>query len=298
MAVRAIPLGADRVAWRRAEEASRRSWRLSVGVADPGGAAGHRGPGGDPVGVVGGRPAGRPRLALLLPAPADVARWRSGGAGGGGDGAGAVVAAARLPHLRGHGGAAGRGADHRDCRRGGAERWISLGPVLLQPSEFAKPATVLFLATLVSRKEDSMHRFRDFLWPVALSVGVVGALVVVQPDLGTTLLIAIGGFAVLVASAAPLAFVLGGGTIGVAFAVAAAMISPYRVGAGHLLPQLGSRSPRHRVPGDAVAGGSGHRRALRSRAWGPAGRAGRSSPTRTPTSSSPSSARRPAWPAR
>ena len=51
---------------------------------------------------------------------------------------------------------------------------------------------------------------------------------VVQPDLGTTLLIAIGGFAVLVASAAPLAFVLGGGAIGGAVAVAAAMVSPYR----------------------------------------------------------------------
>jgi cell division protein FtsW len=113
-------------------------------------------------------------------------------------------------------------------RVSGAERWLSLGPIAVQPSEFAKLATVLFLATLVSRKEDSMHRFRDFLWPVAGSVGVVGALVMMQPDLGTTLIIAAGGFAVLVASAAPLAFVLGGGVIGVAGALAAAMLSPYR----------------------------------------------------------------------
>jgi cell division protein FtsW len=113
-------------------------------------------------------------------------------------------------------------------RIGGAERWLQLGPVTLQPSEFAKPATVLFLATLVSRKEDSMHRFRDFLWPVALSVGVVGALVMMQPDLGTTVLIGAGGFAVLVASAAPMAFVMGGGLIGAASALAAAALSPYR----------------------------------------------------------------------
>jgi cell division protein FtsW len=113
-------------------------------------------------------------------------------------------------------------------RVGGAERWLSVGPIGLQPSEFAKLATVLFLATLVSRREDSMHRFRDFFWPVAGSVGVVGALVILQPDLGTTLLIAAGGFAVLVASAAPLAFVLGGGLIGAGGAVAAALLSPYR----------------------------------------------------------------------
>jgi cell division protein FtsW len=40
------------------------------------------------------------------------------------------------------------------ARVGGAERWLSLGPIAVQPSEFAKLATVLFLATLVSRKED------------------------------------------------------------------------------------------------------------------------------------------------
>jgi cell division protein FtsW len=113
-------------------------------------------------------------------------------------------------------------------RVGGAERWLALGPITLQPSEFAKLATVLFLATLVSRREDSMHRFRDFFWPVAGSVGVVGALVMLQPDLGTTLLIAAGGFAVLVASAAPLAYVLGGGVIGVGCAAGAALLSPYR----------------------------------------------------------------------
>jgi len=113
-------------------------------------------------------------------------------------------------------------------RVSGSERWLALGPVTLQPSEFAKLATVLFLATLVSRREDSMHRFRHFFWPVAGSVGVVGILVMLQPDLGTTLLIAAGGFAVLVASAAPLAYVLGGGAIGAAGAVAAALLSPYR----------------------------------------------------------------------
>jgi cell division protein FtsW len=113
-------------------------------------------------------------------------------------------------------------------RVGGSERWLALGPVTLQPSEFAKLATVLFLATLVSRREDSMHRFRHFFWPVAGSVGVVGVLVMVQPDLGTTLLIAAGGFAVLVASAAPLGYVLGGGVIGTACAAAAAVLSPYR----------------------------------------------------------------------
>jgi len=227
MAVRALPLGMDRVAWRRAEEAARRSWRLTMALLIPVGL----------LAIVG--------LGAILSSSSVAAlradhdslyffwrqlMWLGAGVAG-------LVAAALLP-LRWWRRLSSfvfagtvlllLAVQVVGVRSGGSTRWLSLGPVVLQPSEFAKLATILFLAVLVSRKEDSMHRLRDFLWPVAISVGVVGALVVRQPDLGTTLLIAIGGFAVLVASAAPLAFVLGGGAIGVAFAVVAAMVSPYR----------------------------------------------------------------------
>ena len=58
MAVRALPLGVDRAAWRRAEEAARRSWRLTVALLIPVGLLAIVGPGGHPVVVVGGRLAG------------------------------------------------------------------------------------------------------------------------------------------------------------------------------------------------------------------------------------------------
>lgn len=227
MASRVIPLAGNRAALRLAEEAARRSSRLTVGLLVPVGL----------LAVVG--------LGMILSASSVYAleshqdslfyfkrqlMWLAAGVVG-------LAAAASLPvrwwrrlafpsfvatlvllvavQLMG-------------TRAGGAERWLAVGPITLQPSEFAKLSTVLFLATVVSRREDSMHRFRDFFWPVAGSVGVVGALVMVQPDLGTTLLIAAGGFAVLVASAAPLGYVLSGGLIGVGLATAAALLSPYR----------------------------------------------------------------------
>jgi cell division protein FtsW len=227
MATRVIPLAGSRMALRRAEEAARRSSRLTVALLIPVGL----------LAVVG--------LGAILSASSVYAleaqhdslfyfkrqlMWLGGGVVG-------LAAAAALP-LRWWRRLAFPffsttvlllvAVQLIGTRVGGAERWLSLGPIALQPSEFAKLATVLFLATLVSRREDSMHRFRDFLWPVAGSVGVVGALVIMQPDLGTTLLIAVGGFAVLAASAAPLAFVLGGGLIGAGGAVAAALVSPYR----------------------------------------------------------------------
>jgi cell division protein FtsW len=113
-------------------------------------------------------------------------------------------------------------------RSNGAQRWLQAGPITLQPSEIAKLTTILFLATIVSRRENSMHRIRDFFWPVALSVGLVSSLVIAQPDLGTTLLVAAGAFAVLVASAAPFSYVFGSALLGSTAAFAAAATSPYR----------------------------------------------------------------------
>jgi cell division protein FtsW len=113
-------------------------------------------------------------------------------------------------------------------RSNGATRWLQAGPITIQPSEIAKLTTILFLATIVSRREYSMRRLRDFFWPVAASVGLVAGLVIMQPDLGTTLLVAAGAFAVLVASAAPLIYVVGSGLLASGAAFVAAITSPYR----------------------------------------------------------------------
>jgi cell division protein FtsW len=110
----------------------------------------------------------------------------------------------------------------------GATRWLVVGPISIQASEPAKLATILLLATLVSRKENSMHRVRDFVWPVAATVGVAASFVVAQPDLGTAVLITVAAFAVLAASAAPFRYVIGGGLLGAGAALIAAVVSPYR----------------------------------------------------------------------
>ncbi|MEE9582305.1 MAG: putative lipid II flippase FtsW [Acidimicrobiia bacterium] len=113
-------------------------------------------------------------------------------------------------------------------RSNGAQRWLQIGPITIQPSEIAKLTTILFLATIVSRRENSMNRIRDFFWPVAGSVGVVASLVILQPDLGTTLLVAAGAFGVLVASAAPFPYIFASALLGGGAAVMAALVSPYR----------------------------------------------------------------------
>jgi len=112
--------------------------------------------------------------------------------------------------------------------RGGARRWIELGPVTLQPSEFAKLATVIVLAAILVKKGPLLRQIGHFLVPVVVILGTVAALLLAQPDFGTALLIGGAAFAVMIASTAPIGFLAGVATLGGALAVFGAMASNYR----------------------------------------------------------------------
>lgn len=113
--------------------------------------------------------------------------------------------------------------------RGGAQRWISLGGFSLQPTEFAKVGVVLFAARWISTHREEMHSFVRGVLPLLLAVGVCAALILRQPDFGTTVILGALTLLMLFAGGArPLqvgALVLAG--VGL-FAVGA-MAAPYRV---------------------------------------------------------------------
>lgn len=73
---------------------------------------------------------------------------------------------------------------------GGSSRWIQLGPVNLQPSEFAKLATVAFAATVLSKKWKKIDDLGTWAVPLLVPLGIVALLIMLQPDLGTTIVIA------------------------------------------------------------------------------------------------------------
>jgi rod shape determining protein RodA len=82
----------------------------------------------------------------------------------------------------------------------GARGWFSLGPINLQPAEFMKIAVVLVLANVLMYGRD-LQRWKGLLLPVAVAA-LPAALIVVQPDLGTTLLFVPTLFAMLFAAGA------------------------------------------------------------------------------------------------
>jgi len=68
----------------------------------------------------------------------------------------------------------------------GATRWIRLGPLRFQPSEFAKIATLLMLARYLSNRTVDINRLKDFTFAAIIPL-VPFVLIVRQPDLGTSL---------------------------------------------------------------------------------------------------------------
>jgi cell division protein FtsW len=69
---------------------------------------------------------------------------------------------------------------------GGAKRWFRLGRWSLQPSEFAQLSLIMYLSDLLARRVDRLHDFWRGLLPPLVATGFTAGLVLIQPDLGTT----------------------------------------------------------------------------------------------------------------
>lgn len=82
----------------------------------------------------------------------------------------------------------------------GARRWFKIGPVNFQPSEFAKIATLIYLADLLARKEKVIRSFLHGYMPPVLVLGFVLGLVLLEPDLGTAIAISVIGMLMLFVS--------------------------------------------------------------------------------------------------
>lgn len=72
----------------------------------------------------------------------------------------------------------------------GSRRWIDLGFTRLQPSEIMKLCMVFFVAHRLSKPDSDIQHFFKGLGPYLVIVGIVGGLIMMEPDLGTTLAIA------------------------------------------------------------------------------------------------------------
>ena len=110
----------------------------------------------------------------------------------------------------------------------GSTRWIGYGPLSLQPSELAKLTVLLFAADLLARRAAWMHEARLTLVPVALVFGSVAVLLMLQPNLGTTLVLGAIVLVTLFIAGTPLVPLSGLAAAGGLVATALALWAPYR----------------------------------------------------------------------
>lgn len=73
-------------------------------------------------------------------------------------------------------------------KAGGAYRWLNLGGFTFQPSEFAKLALIIFLAYSLNKKQDMITYFVVGFFPHLLVLGLLAILILIQPDLGTVVI--------------------------------------------------------------------------------------------------------------
>ena len=116
--------------------------------------------------------------------------------------------------------------------RGGSTRWIAVGPLVVQPSELAKISALLWLADVYERKrprDGAPFEVGHLLIPALPLLAVVGGLILVEPDLGTTVVVGIIVALVLYIEGLPMRLFGAFAVVGTLLATGLAFTASYRI---------------------------------------------------------------------
>jgi cell division protein FtsW len=111
---------------------------------------------------------------------------------------------------------------------GGAARWLSVGPVHIQPAEMAKVALVIWLAYSLAKKADRIKTFTVGFLPHLIVAGVFMLLCLKQPDFGSAVVLLLLTFTMLFIAGAKVGYILGASILGGALGAAAIRFREYR----------------------------------------------------------------------
>ena len=142
---------------------------------------------------------------------------------------------------------------------GGASRWVHLGFFSVQPAEFAKLAVILYLAALFSSREKTQGHVHKTLIPFLVVIGLIGILIIKQPDIGTLVVVISSALFVYYLAGASwkhLWMVVGGGLATLFILI---RLAPYRMArfTTFLHPELDPKGIGYQIHQALIAVGSG-----------------------------------------
>jgi cell division protein FtsW len=85
---------------------------------------------------------------------------------------------------------------------GGAQSWIKIGPLTMEPSEFIKLSVIIYLSAILAKRQTFINDFKKAIIPPLIFLGVVCILIALQPDFGTIEIILLFSGAIIFSSGA------------------------------------------------------------------------------------------------
>jgi len=83
--------------------------------------------------------------------------------------------------------------------RNGARSWFGVGGFGIQPTEFAKLSVILYLAAIITKKDEKFRDFKRGLLPVMIVIGFIAFLIMLQPDMGSCFILLLCASAIILA---------------------------------------------------------------------------------------------------
>ncbi len=142
---------------------------------------------------------------------------------------------------------------------GNARRWLSFGPLFMQPAELAKLSLIFYIASWMDKRQ---HEIKDFYYgiiPSLIIIGIILSLIILEPDIGTMLVVAAVSFTMLFVGGSQikhLFWVFGAGLVALAILI---KLEPYRLARlmTFLNPQADPQGSGYQINQALLAIGSG-----------------------------------------
>ncbi len=113
--------------------------------------------------------------------------------------------------------------------RNGSRSWFGIGGLGVQPSEFAKLGLIIFTAKYLARNQKNMTDIKKGALPIFLVIGLFFLLIMLEPDFGTAMVMALTLIALIFVSGLKISFFVKLGVLGLAGIVALIIAAPYRM---------------------------------------------------------------------